>query len=77
MVANQATKAEAWVAAVVAPILLLQGTEDKIAPPENARRFKQQYGARVTLVEISNAAHAMLPEQPEAIAKAIVNFLQR
>lgn len=77
MVANQATKAEEWTAAGVAPMLLLQGTEDKIAPPENARRFKQQYGARVTLVEIRNAGHAMLPEQPEAIAEAIVDFLRR
>ena len=77
MVANQATNAAEWVAAGTAPMLLLQGAEDIIAPPENARRFKQQYGARVTLVEISNAAHAMLPEQPQAIAEAIVDFLRR
>ena len=77
MAANHGTKTEEWAAAGTAPMLLLQGAEDKISPPENARRFKQQYGARVTLVEISHAAHAMLPEQPQAIAEAIVKFLQR
>lgn len=77
MAATLATKAQAWIAAGSAPILLLQGTEDKIAPPENARRFKQHYGTRVTLVEIRQAGHAMLPEQPQAIAEAIVGFLRR
>ena len=77
MAANHDTKIEEWAAAGTAPMLLLQGAEDKIAPPENARRFKQQYGARVTLVEIRHAAHAMLPEQPQAIAEAIVSFLRR
>lgn len=77
MVATLATKAQAWVVAGSAPILLLQGSEDKIAPPENARRFKRHYGARVTLIEIRHAGHAMLPEQPQAIAEAIVSFLRR
>lgn len=77
MAASLATEDQAWVAAGSAPILLLQGTEDKIAPPENARRFKRQYGRRVSLVEIAKAGHAMLPEQPQAIAEAIVRFLRR
>ena len=77
MAASLATRAHAWAAAGSAPILLLQGTEDKIAPPENARRFKRQYGGRISLVEIANAGHAMLPEQPQAIAEAIVRFLRR
>lgn len=76
MAANHATQAGAWLAAGTVPILLLQGAEDKLAPPENARQFKQQHGQRVTLVEIANAGHAMLPEQPEAIAEAIISFLQ-
>ena len=77
MAANHVTQAEEWLAAGTVPILLLQGTEDKLAPPENARQFKQRHGKRVTLVEIANAGHAMLPEQPEAIAEAIISFLQR
>ena len=75
--ANHATQAGAWLAAGTTPILLLQGAEDKLAPPENARRFKHQHGQRVSLVEIPNAGHAMLPEQPAAIAEAIISFLQR
>lgn len=75
--ANLATTAQAWSGAGSAPILLLQGREDKIAPPENARRFKQRHGSRVTLIEIGQAGHALLPEQPQAIAEAIVHFLRR
>lgn len=31
----------------------------------------------VTLVEIPKAGHAMLPEQPDQIAKAILTYLRR
>jgi pimeloyl-ACP methyl ester carboxylesterase len=31
----------------------------------------------VTLVGIAHAGHAMLPEQPDAIAKAILAYLRR
>lgn len=59
------------------PMLVLQAQDDVIAPPKDAGELlKATYGARVTLVPIASAGHALLPEQPEAIAKAVVNFLR-
>jgi pimeloyl-ACP methyl ester carboxylesterase len=75
--ANSATPVQAWWAGGSAPMLVLQGAEDASAPPENARRLLEAYGARITVVEIPGAGHAMLPEQPERIASEILRYLQR
>lgn len=75
--ANQATPVQEWWAAGSVPILVLQGTEDATAPPENAQMLAQEYGNRVTVVDIPGAGHAMLPEQPERIASAILTYLRR
>jgi len=66
-----------WWAGGVAPILVLQGTDDINAVRENAERLAAEFPNRVTLVEIPNAGHAMLPEQPERIAAAILTYLRR
>jgi hypothetical protein len=52
-------------------------TEDVAAPAENAEALKKEYGNRVTVVDVPGAGHAMLPEQPEFIAKTIIDWLQR
>lgn len=57
-------------------MLVLQGVEDVVAVPENAKRLAAEFPGRVTLVEIPNAGHAMLPERPEQIAAAIVAYLR-
>jgi pimeloyl-ACP methyl ester carboxylesterase len=36
--------------------------------------MKAEMGDRVVLIDIEGAGHAMLPEQPEKIADAIVMF---
>jgi pimeloyl-ACP methyl ester carboxylesterase len=71
------TPLKEWWAGGSAPILVLQGTEDLIAVPENARRLAAEFPDRVTLVEIPKAGHAMLPEQPERIAAVILAYLRR
>jgi pimeloyl-ACP methyl ester carboxylesterase len=75
--ANRATPVQEWWAAGSVPILVLQGTEDAIAPPENAKLLAKEYGDRVSIVEIQGAGHAMLAEQPERIASAILAYLRR
>jgi pimeloyl-ACP methyl ester carboxylesterase len=75
--ANRATPVQEWWAAGSAPILVLQGTEDAVAPPENAKMLAKEYGDRVTVVDIPGAGHAMLPAQPERIASAILTYLRR
>ncbi|MFD0988273.1 alpha/beta fold hydrolase [Methyloligella solikamskensis] len=57
-----------------APALVVQGLQDKIAPPQNAFDFvTNRPNAR--LVAFPNMGHAMLPEQPDHIADAVINFL--
>lgn len=59
------------------PMLVLQAQDDRIAPPKDAGELlKANYGPRVTLVPVSPAGHALLPEQPGAIANAVVAFLR-
>lgn len=66
-----------WWTGGLAPMLVLQGTDDVIVLPENAKRLAAEFPDRVTLVEIAHAGHAMLPEQPDAVAKAILAYLRR
>jgi pimeloyl-ACP methyl ester carboxylesterase len=47
------------------------------APMENGRMMKAELGDRVELLEIDGAGHALLPEQPEKIAAAIIAFARR
>ncbi len=54
-------------------MLVVQGIEDVIAVPENAKRLAAEFPDRETLVEIPKAGHAMLPEQPEQVGKAILS----
>ena len=74
--AAKATPHDEWWASGQADILVVQGLEDRMAPPENGRTLAQRLGRRVTLVEVANAGHALLPEQPDRVADAVVDFLR-
>lgn len=56
------------------PVLYLAAGEDAIAPPPPIERLRQELGERVSLASIPCAGHALLPEQPEATADALVRF---
>jgi len=51
--------------------------QDKIAPPANAYALKDKCPQDVEIVEVQNVAHALLPEQPEAVATAVLDFLSK
>lgn len=70
-----ATPHEEWWSSGSADILIVQGLEDRMAPPENGRTLVRMLGARVRLVEVEHAGHALLPEQPERVTAEIVRFL--
>jgi pimeloyl-ACP methyl ester carboxylesterase len=73
--AAQATLLEEWWdAGSSIPLLVIQGLQDTVAPPENGRMMKAEMGDRVEVIDIDGAGHALLPEQPEKIAEAIVTF---
>ena len=69
---------EEWGHAGSAPVLVIQGLDDPLAVPANGHALREQLGAdRVEVVDLPNASHAMLPEQPEAIARELLAFLRR
>jgi len=72
--ASRATPVDEWFACGSARILDLQAENDAVAPRKFAGVLKAALGDRVTVVVIPNAGHALVPEQPEAMAHAIAAF---
>jgi pimeloyl-ACP methyl ester carboxylesterase len=70
------TPLEDWWSAGSAPVLVIQGEQDRVAPPENARLFKREFSDRVQLLMLPRAGHALTSEQPDLIATAIITFLR-
>ena len=59
-------------------LVLLQGTDDVIVLPENAKRLAAEFPSSCdTRRDPSCRDTRSLPEQPEAIAKAVLAYLQR
>jgi pimeloyl-ACP methyl ester carboxylesterase len=76
--ATEATPREEWWHAGKAPILDVLPANDVCTPPEARNRYRDEFGAdRVATTLIPNAGHALLPEQPEAVAKAILAYLKQ
>ncbi len=75
-VANSAGD-DSWHCAGGVPMLIVQSMQDRIAPIENAYALKEKCPQEVEIVEVQNAGHALLPEQPEAVAKAVLDFLAK
>lgn len=75
--AQKRTPVDEFFAGGRAPILNVQAEYDVIAPQRFANVLRDQLGERVTNHTIRNAAHALLPEQPEAVVKVIVEYLRR
>jgi pimeloyl-ACP methyl ester carboxylesterase len=55
--------------------LVLQGTVDQIAPPENGELLKQELGARLTLVSFHGAGHLLIVTEAKKAAASVVSFL--
>ncbi len=75
--AAQPTDTGAWLAGGAVPILVVQGLQDTIALPENGRLLKSEFGNRIDLIEVDGAGHALLPECPAIIARAVLAFMER
>jgi 3-oxoadipate enol-lactonase len=59
---------------IQAPTLVIHGENDRLVPPENAKRIAEQIpGAQ--LVMIPNASHVFSTDQPETAHAAILEFL--
>ena len=75
--ATEATPRGEWWHAGAAPILDVQPAHDVMTPPESRNRYRDEFGEdRVTTTLIPRAGHALLPEQPEKVAKAVLDYLK-
>jgi pimeloyl-ACP methyl ester carboxylesterase len=73
--ASQATPLMEWWNGGEAPMLVIQGLDDKSAVPENGHILKREHSERVKLVDIENVGHFMIYEQPKKVAQEIISFL--
>ena len=75
--AGRATPRQAWWGAGDVPLLDVQAEHDPFAPRSGADDLGNELGARVQVARIADAGHALLPEQPAAVADALIRFLIR
>ena len=76
--ASAATPTATWWPAGTAPLLDVQADSDPFAPQSGAHLLRDELGAdRVSIVLIKNAGHALLPEQPEAVARVLADFAKQ
>lgn len=70
------TEASEWWAAGGAPLLVIAGLQDSIAPPvDTIDLLEAEFAGRVSGVRIDGAGHALLPEKPEEVARAMLDWL--
>ena len=74
--ATASTPLDQWSGGGNAPMLVVQPDQDAAAP-DGAEKIKRLYPDRVTIVSLGNAGHAILPEQPEEIARIVLGHLNR
>ncbi len=75
--ASQVCPRHRWWHAGSAPILDLQAEQDPFAPIATAQDLAKELGTdRVKVMRIQDASHALIPEQPEAVSDAIIEFMQ-
>lgn len=70
--ALRASPAEEWTHAGGTPMLIVQAADDVIAPPANAEALRAVAPDSVDIAVLPRAGHAMLPEQPAAIAEIVL-----
>jgi 3-oxoadipate enol-lactonase len=64
-----------WLADITVPAVVIAGNEDKMIPMEQARLMTQLLG-RAWLVEVPEAAHMPMMEQPQLVANALLQLIQ-
>lgn len=75
--AVQRTPTADWWNATAERVLVVQAPQDVIAPSANGRRYLEDHRDVAVLVEIDGAGHALIAEQPQTVADALLAFLDR
>ncbi len=73
--AGQATMQAEWWAGGSAPMLDLQAEADPFKPADKRNELKEEFGSRISVALVANASHALLTEQPAAVATAIDEWI--
>ncbi len=68
---------EWWAPPGKAKYLIVQGTNDEIAPPENGRLLKKELGDRAALVSLPGEGHLFVVTEPKKAAAVVVSFLRQ
>lgn len=66
---------EEWWRAGDKPILIMHPLQDAMASPAQGLAARDAFGARARYVEIPRCGHAILPEQPEFVARQIADYV--
>lgn len=62
---------------VRAPTLVIQGAEDRVLPASTGKRFANAIGGWTELRQVPGAGHVAEIDQPDAVADAVLAFLER
>lgn len=75
--AQQRTPTNDWSTAGNTDALIIRPEQDRMVSAESTRLLANELGGKVSLLEIPGAGHALLPEQPAAVAVAVLTWLRR
>ena len=73
--AARATKQSEYWAGGTVPLLDVQGALDPFKPRAMSNEMREECGDRASVVVIPNASHALISEQPHAVAAAILDWI--
>lgn len=65
-----------WWPVAHAPVLDLQGAQDPWRPPHTRNELRNVLGDKVTVQTIEGASHALIPERPAEVARAVISWMQ-
>src|SRR5579859_372140 len=77
LAAGRATKQSEWWSGGGVPLLDLQGELDPFKPRTMSNEMRDEFGERVSVVVIPDASHAVIQEQPNAAAAAILAWIAK
>ncbi len=77
MEAQQRTPTPVWASGGTADTLIVRPARDRLVSSESTRLLANELGGKVSIVEIPGAGHALLPEQPRAVAVTVLTWLRR
>jgi pimeloyl-ACP methyl ester carboxylesterase len=75
--AGRVTKQSEWWSGGGVPLLDLQGALDPFKPRAMSNEMRDEFGERVSVVVIPDASHALIQEQPDAVAAAILAWIAK